>query len=71
MNTIENNDKFNLSRFEDAQNNIYEQVIVELQKGQKLTHWMWFIFPQIDASISILDFIKSTLHPNQNYYQKY
>jgi len=63
MNTVENNDKFNLSRFEDAQNNIYEQVIVELQKGQKLTHWMWFIFPQIDglgkSSISIFYAIKS------------
>ena len=63
MNTIKNNDKFNLSRFEDAQDKIYERVVLELQNGQKLTHWMWFIFPQIHglgrSSTSILYAIKS------------
>ncbi|NDW10496.1 DUF1810 domain-containing protein [Dysgonomonas sp. 520] len=39
--------KYNLQRFIDAQNNIYEQVIKELKRGSKTTHWMWFVFPQI------------------------
>jgi Protein of unknown function (DUF1810) len=36
-----------LQRFLDAQHPIYGQVRDELQAGQKETHWMWFIFPQI------------------------
>ena len=41
------NDRHNLQRFLDAQAVIYPQVHAELQAGQKRTHWMWFIFPQI------------------------
>jgi uncharacterized protein (DUF1810 family) len=40
-------DPHNLQRFVDAQHPIYGQVRDELQAGQKETHWMWFIFPQI------------------------
>ncbi len=40
-------DRFNLRRFLDAQDSVYEQVRAELRNGRKLTHWMWFIFPQI------------------------
>ena len=40
-------DPHNLQRFIDAQHPIYGQVRDELQAGQKETHWMWFIFPQI------------------------
>jgi uncharacterized protein (DUF1810 family) len=36
-----------LIRFLDAQDQIYAQVVGELTKGRKRTHWMWFIFPQI------------------------
>lgn len=36
-----------LNRFIKAQENIYPQVIRELQNGKKTSHWMWFIFPQI------------------------
>ena len=36
-----------LIRFLDAQDQIYEQVVEELAKGRKETHWMWFIFPQL------------------------
>src|ERR1700722_1788491 len=42
-----NPDPHNLQRFIDAQHSIYGQVRDELQAGQKETHWMWFIFPQI------------------------
>ena len=38
---------FNLNRFIDAQNDVYENVIQELKNGYKETHWMWFIFPQL------------------------
>jgi uncharacterized protein (DUF1810 family) len=40
-------DTFNLERFVDAQARVYPQVCRELQAGQKESHWMWFIFPQI------------------------
>jgi uncharacterized protein (DUF1810 family) len=40
-------DSFNLQRFLDAQHSVYGQVRDELQAGQKESHWMWFIFPQI------------------------
>jgi uncharacterized protein (DUF1810 family) len=41
------NDPFDLQRFVNAQNPVYEQVCAELRAGKKETHWMWFIFPQL------------------------
>src|SRR5258708_1620085 len=38
---------FDLQRFVNAQNPVYEQVCVELRAGRKEGHWMWFIFPQL------------------------
>lgn len=40
---------FDLSRFIDAQDGIYSDVIQELREGKKSSHWMWFIFPQIQG----------------------
>ena len=40
-------DYYNLNRFVEAQRPIYDQVCAELLSGLKLTHWIWFIFPQI------------------------
>jgi uncharacterized protein (DUF1810 family) len=40
-------DSYDLQRFVDAQAPIYPRVIEELSQGQKRTHWMWFVFPQI------------------------
>jgi uncharacterized protein (DUF1810 family) len=40
-------DPFHLQRFVDAQHPIYGQVRDELAAGQKESHWMWFIFPQL------------------------
>src|ERR1700691_1501911 len=42
-------DPFNLQRFVDAQAAIFESVIVELREGYKRSHWMWFVFPQIQG----------------------
>jgi uncharacterized protein (DUF1810 family) len=41
------NDPFDLQRFVDAQNPIYDSVRAELTNGRKQGHWMWFIFPQL------------------------
>lgn len=41
------NDPFNLQRFVDAQDAVYESVLGELRAGRKTSHWMWFVFPQI------------------------
>jgi uncharacterized protein (DUF1810 family) len=43
------NDPYSLSRFINAQETIYESVLAELRSGQKRSHWMWFIFPQIEG----------------------
>ncbi|WP_158902309.1 DUF1810 domain-containing protein [Burkholderia sp. L27(2015)] len=40
-------DPFDLQRFVDAQEPVFEQVCKELRAGEKRTHWMWFVFPQI------------------------
>lgn len=39
--------KFDLNRFLEAQENIYKDALQEIQNGQKTSHWMWFIFPQL------------------------
>ena len=36
-----------LVRFLEAQASVYARVVEELTAGNKRTHWMWFIFPQI------------------------
>jgi uncharacterized protein (DUF1810 family) len=36
-----------LDRFVAAQQQVYPRAISELRAGEKRTHWMWFIFPQI------------------------
>src|SRR4051812_27775409 len=40
-------DPYQLSRFVEAQEHVYDHAIGELKDGRKRTHWMWFIFPQI------------------------
>lgn len=42
-------DRFNLARFVDAQESVYSTALAELKSGRKRTHWMWFIFPQLDG----------------------
>ncbi|TDX11321.1 DUF1810 domain-containing protein [Flavobacterium sp. S87F.05.LMB.W.Kidney.N] len=37
----------NLNRFLEAQDNVYHQAMHEIQNGEKKSHWMWFIFPQV------------------------
>ncbi|REE18971.1 MULTISPECIES: DUF1810 domain-containing protein [unclassified Paraburkholderia] len=42
-------DPFKLQRFIDAQDPLYAQVCAELRDGRKRSHWMWFVFPQIQG----------------------
>jgi len=42
-------DPFDLNRFVKAQAGVYEQALAELKRGEKRSHWMWFIFPQIEG----------------------
>ena len=41
------NAQHDLDRFVDAQAPVYPTVLEELRAGRKVTHWMWFVFPQI------------------------
>ena len=36
-----------LARFHRAQDGVIETAMDELRRGQKRSHWMWFVFPQI------------------------
>ena len=40
-------DPHELSRFVEAQARCYARVLEELAAGEKVSHWMWFIFPQL------------------------
>jgi uncharacterized protein (DUF1810 family) len=42
-------DPFDLQRFVEAQDSggTYERALAELRGGRKVSHWMWFVFPQI------------------------
>jgi uncharacterized protein (DUF1810 family) len=41
-------DAHGLQRFVDAQGDgVYERALGELARGQKQSHWMWFVFPQL------------------------
>jgi uncharacterized protein (DUF1810 family) len=42
-------DAFDLQRFVDAQAPVFETALRELRAGRKQTHWMWFVFPQIEG----------------------
>lgn len=40
-------DPFDLARFVEAQEPVYDDVVDELRNGRKRSHWMWFVFPQL------------------------
>lgn len=40
-------DKYNLQRFLDVQKYNYDIALEELKNGEKQSHWIWFIFPQL------------------------
>ncbi len=40
-------DPFDLRRFADAQDRVYDTALAELSAGAKRSHWIWFVFPQL------------------------
>ena len=44
-------DPYRLDRFTQAQDQdgTYERAVAELRAGRKVSHWMWFVFPQIEG----------------------
>ena len=38
---------YDLERFVLAQAPVYGDVVEELRRGRKTSHWMWFVFPQV------------------------
>ena len=42
-------DPYDLRRFVRAQETDYERALSEIRSGRKRTHWMWYVFPQIDG----------------------
>jgi uncharacterized protein (DUF1810 family) len=42
-------DPFDLDRFLSAQAGVYDRALAEITRGRKDSHWMWFVFPQIDG----------------------
>ncbi len=63
-------DPFDLQRFVDAQESVVDAVMAELARGQKESHWMWFVFPQLRAlgrSPTALRFGLSSLAEAQAY----
>ena len=45
-------DTYDLNRFVEAQRDEYDEALAEIASGRKQTHWMWYIFPQIDGLAS-------------------
>ena len=43
------NDPYDLDRFVRAQATDYDRALSELRDGEKRSHWMWYIFPQIEG----------------------
>ena len=39
--------EYDLERFVEAQNIVYDMALQEIKNGQKRGHWIWFVFPQI------------------------
>ena len=63
-------DAFNLQRFVDAQAPVYGTVVDELRAGAKRTHWIWFVFPQLEGlgrSLTAERFAISSLAEAQAY----
>jgi uncharacterized protein (DUF1810 family) len=45
--SVDGADPFDLRRFVDAQERVYDTVLAELRSGAKRSHWIWFVFPQL------------------------
>ena len=65
-------DPYHLERFVKAQAKVYSRVLEELRRGHKTSHWMWFIFPQIQGlgfSVMAREYAISSLAEARAYLQ--
>ncbi|MFI5508209.1 DUF1810 domain-containing protein [Mycobacterium sp. NPDC051804] len=46
---LSSDDPFDLQRFVDAQDRAYDTALAELRGGRKRSHWIWFVFPQLQG----------------------
>jgi uncharacterized protein (DUF1810 family) len=49
LNVSRADDPYHLSRFVEAQEHDYARALAEIKSGRKRSHWMWYIFPQLDG----------------------
>lgn len=49
MTQAETGDRYNLNRFVQAQKADYDRALAEVKSGEKRSHWMWYIFPQLEG----------------------
>lgn len=69
---MDTQNNYDLQRFVDAQEPVLERVCAELRAGRKQSHWMWFIFPQIQGlgrSSMAARFAISSLAEAKAYYE--
>ena len=43
------NETYDLSRFASAHRTDYDKALREIRNGKKESHWMWYIFPQLQG----------------------
>jgi uncharacterized protein (DUF1810 family) len=70
--TVAQADPYDLHRFVEAQDPVYDHVCLELKRGHKAGHWMWFIFPQmagLGTSEMAMRFAISSLREAEAYMQ--
>jgi uncharacterized protein (DUF1810 family) len=47
--TSDRKEPYDLNRFITAQEGVYDRALAELRDGMKRSHWMWYIFPQLEG----------------------
>lgn len=63
-------DPLDLARFVIAQENVYPFALTEIRNGYKVSHWMWFIFPQfagLGSSVMAQEFAIKSLAEAEAY----
>lgn len=49
LHTMDSGDPFNLARFIAPQEKDYQKALSEMRRGAKTSHWIWYIFPQLEG----------------------
>ena len=46
------NDNDGITRFIEAQKGDYEEALAEITAGEKQSHWIWYVFPQLKGMVA-------------------